>query len=319
MVDGVSYQVAYDDDGNVVESFAPPPAPRVGSSATEAVAARLKLVEQAAAPTAEADAALIYALDDAGATKVYVRTTSTDVEIGAAGGSGDMTKAVYDADEDGLVDHALRSDYVGDIGLGGLAVDTGTGQVLLFGTGVAYREIDGAISVLEDSNTAGFEQWFDDGAGSRGVSLRSFTDESRPENEKEVTVAFRMPQDWDDGDAVILVQWVGDTAVSAAAPLWCFERVWREPGRPITATLLLTSDGVNYINEGSTDPDIAAATIYTSALFISAYAGRGSTIVGRLYRHSSDAGDTYDGGKCGLLSVGFRYKADRLGRADANY
>lgn len=299
MVDGLSYEVAYDDDGNVVESYTPPPAPQVGSSLTEATAARLKLVEQAAAPTAEADAALIYALDDAGATKVYVRTTDADVEIGAAGGS---------------------STDLGTVGIGTIHVDSSTGQVSLTDGSAVWKEVQIAPTYIEgDGLCPAQEQWLTDGSGSRGLFVRKFTDEEGG-SEKELHFAFEIPYDFDSNAIEIHVHWIGDMSASACGPRWALEYAQQDMGGTFGSTSMSYSDGTNHIgSSGSVDVDVVALRHYVAVLDGPGYVGPGAVVLGRIYRDSGSRDDSYDGGACGLLSVTARYKATSLGDADATF
>lgn len=172
------------------------------------------------------------------------------------------------------------------------------------------------------ANAPTFEKWYDDAAGSsRGVYLYSF-DDAAGGSEKEVFFNMQMPHAWiQPGTSIHLhVHWVGAVDDTTASPRWALEYAWKNLGQVYADTTTI------YVNThhsgGATLANITANTHYISEFsditpdttqnFLS------SVIIGRLYRDSADAGDTYNaaGAKCGLLYIDAHVEIDTLGSRD---
>lgn len=139
--------------------------------------------------------------------KLYHLTTTGQITIGATAivfenidqgggaGSGDMTKAVYDTDEDGVVDnaeHALLADNAGHSDTADLALTADTAvdsekleghpssyfakasDLMVYATGIDFYS-DGAIITFSDASTANYT-WVKDELG-RITSLSNTTPE----------------------------------------------------------------------------------------------------------------------------------------------
>lgn len=97
MVDGLSYELAYDGDGNPVETYTPTPVPTTGAPDVNAIAARVTLAEQSADPAAEAGFGQVYALPVAGVLELFYRSAGGIVQltsggvVNAAGGATDLS------------------------------------------------------------------------------------------------------------------------------------------------------------------------------------------------------------------------------------
>lgn len=169
-------------------------------------------------------------------------------------------------------------------------------------------------------NAPAFEKWLDDAAGtSRGVYLYSF-DDAAAGSEKEVFFIMQMPHHKSTTYPAINlhVHWIGNKDDTTAAPRWGLEYAWKEPGAAYGDTVVVYSDGYNYTPAG-TDPDVT-----TSKHYISKFAtltpdttqdGASAILIGRIFRNSSDAGDTYDvaANKCGLLYIDAHYRVGSFG------
>lgn len=164
------------------------------------------------------------------------------------------------------------------------------------------------------TNAPSFEKWFDDAAGtSRGVYLYSF-DDAIAVNEKEVFFNMQMPHAW-NGTAIHLhVHWVGNSNDTSSQPRWGLEYVWQNIGNTFTDSTVVYSTSLV-----PADIDIVAGRHYISAFDVispSTYANDiSSMLIGRLFRNSSHASDTYDvgGNKCGLLYIDAHYQINSLG------
>jgi hypothetical protein len=168
------------------------------------------------------------------------------------------------------------------------------------------------------ANAPSFEKYYDDAAGtSRGVYLYSF-DDAVAGSEKEVFFNMQMPHNWDGGSIQMHVHWVGSVDDTTSAPRWGLEYAWKEIGATFGDTTIVYSDGSNYTGAG-TDANITTGIHYVSkftALVPGSTADSISSIlVGRLFRDSADAGDTYNAAtnKCGLLYIDAHYQLARVG------
>lgn len=167
------------------------------------------------------------------------------------------------------------------------------------------------------TNAPSFEQWADDsglgGTGtSRGVYLYSF-DDAIEVQEKEIFFTMQMPHSWVGTPIHLHVHWLGNADDTTAAPRWGCEYAWQDIGQVFGATNTIYTDGSNYTDVG-TDADIVAGKHYIgkfSAITPGSSADNISSIlVGRIFRNSSNAADTYDAAsnKCGLLYIDAHYE-----------
>lgn len=195
-----------------------------------------------------------------------------------------------------------------------------TGQLTFAGDAQPWDDLRiEPVARTTGANAPTFEQWFDDLAGSsRGVFLYSF-DDAAAGSEKEVFLTMQLPHSWNGGDIELHVHWTPAVGDTAACPRWGFEYVWKSPGEVFGDTQTVYSDGVNYPD---LDVDVTAGRHYIakfSGLAPDSTQDRLSSIViGRLFRNSSDAGDTYNaaGAKAGLLYIDCHYRIANLGSLD---
>jgi hypothetical protein len=170
------------------------------------------------------------------------------------------------------------------------------------------------------ANAPSFEKWKDNGSSSRGVYLYSF-DDVVAGLEKEVFFQMQLPHSWDSGAIYLHVHWIGDTADTTSAPRWGLEYTWAEVGATFSDTTIVYSDGSNYI-AGGTDADITAYRHYVSKFASITPSSSQDTIssilIGRLFRNSSSASDTYDvaNNKCGLLYIDAHFQINSIGSTD---
>jgi hypothetical protein len=175
------------------------------------------------------------------------------------------------------------------------------------------------------ANAPTFEQWADnaglgDTGASRGIYLYSF-DDALAAAEKEVFFSMQMPHAWKLGTPILMhVHWIGAVSDTTAAPRWGLEYAWKDIGETFGATeTIIYTTGENIDASGTPDPDVTAGKHYISAFGPitpgTSADGLSSILVARLFRNSSDAGDTYNaaGAKCGLLYIDAHYETDSPG------
>jgi hypothetical protein len=165
------------------------------------------------------------------------------------------------------------------------------------------------------TNAPAFEKWFDDAPGtSRGVYLYSF-DDAVEIQEKEIFFTMQMPHDWAVGTDIHLhVHWIGNVDDTSATPRWGLEYAWKDIGQVFGDTTIIYAVGQV---DGATDVTAFKHTITEfAALTPGATAdGVSSILIGRIWRNSSNAADTYDAAtnKCGLLYIDAHYERDGSG------
>lgn len=199
-----------------------------------------------------------------------------------------------------------------------------TGHLTFTGTAKPWDDLRIEPIIRETDNPTNnpvFEPWYTDGAGSRGIWLYSF-DDALLGAQKEIHFTMQMPHSWDSGPIYIHVHWVGAVDDTAAAPRWGLEYKFKGLGKGYTnPTAILYTDGNNYINTGATAN--VSANIHTISKFAAITPsaendGLSSILIGRLWRDSGVAGDTYNaaGAKCGLLYIDAHYQIARIGSTD---
>jgi hypothetical protein len=194
------------------------------------------------------------------------------------------------------------------------------GTLVMNGTATVWDDLRiEPVARATGTNTPASEAWFTDGAGSRGVPLYSF-DDADVASEKELPFTMQMPHDWAGTPIYLHIHWVGNNADTTAEPLWAVEYVWKNIGGVYGNTSTITTTGAKKNGAGTTDPDVTSNMHYISTFAaLTPTAGQqdgfSSILIGRLYRNSSSASDTYDvaGNKCGLLYIDAHYERNRLG------
>jgi hypothetical protein len=208
--------------------------------------------------------------------------------------------------------------YIGDGGTTNYSQFDATGHLTFAGTAKPWNDmLIEPVARTTGTNAPTFEKWYDDAAGtSRGVYLYSF-DDAAAGSEKEVFFNMQMSHAWDGGNVQFHVHWIGAVDDTTATPRWGLEYVWREPGGTYSDTTIVYATG-NHLSEA----DITANKHYITAF---AALSPGSTaddlssvLIGRLFRNSSNAADTYNatGAKCGLLYIDAHYQLARIGSND---
>ncbi len=196
-----------------------------------------------------------------------------------------------------------------------------TGHITFAGSAKPWQDmLIEPVARTTGANAPTFEKWFDDAGGtSRGVYLYSFDDSA---SEKEMFFNLQMSHAWDGGNIQFHVHWV--PAVSQAAiddteiaPRWGLEYCWKEPGGVFGDTAIAYA-----ATKAPADVNVVAGTHYITA-FTALSPGStaddlSSVLIGRLFRNSSDAADTYNtsGAKCGLLYIDAHYQLGRIGSND---
>jgi hypothetical protein len=167
------------------------------------------------------------------------------------------------------------------------------------------------------ANAPTFEKWYVDSAGtSRGVYLYSF-DDANVGSEKEVFFTMQMSHAWDGGNIYFHVHWVGAVDDTAATPRWGLEYTWKEPGGVFGDTTVVYATG-NHLGEANITADKHYITQFTALSPGSTADDLSSVLIGRLFRDSANAADTYNatGAKVGLLYIDAHYQMARIGSND---
>jgi hypothetical protein len=189
-----------------------------------------------------------------------------------------------------------------------------TGHQTMAGTAQPWEDlrVEPTIKATGTGNPPSLVKYFDDVAGtSVGVYLYEFAAEGAAGNEDEVWFNMQMPHAWNGGDVDIHVHWVPNSSEDPAAVIWGLEYTWTDIGQVYPDTLIVQSTSIY--------PVVTALVIDTH--YLSAFTditpsatqdGLSSILSCRLFRNSSDAGDTYTG-DCGLLYVDAHYQLNSVG------
>lgn len=175
--------------------------------------------------------------------------------------------------------------------------------------------IEPSVRQAAGTGVPSFEKWYDNAAGtSRGVFLYSFTKENTG-NQKEVFFTMQTPHAWDGDDISMHVHWTPAATEDSTEVIWGLEYCWKDIGEIFGDTDIIYSSGV-------LTPD--DANITAGRHYISEFAdltpgttadGLSSILIGRIFRYSGDASDTYTN-KVGLLYIDAHYKLNSLGSTD---
>lgn len=204
---------------------------------------------------------------------------------------------------------------IGDIGGGNYTEIENDGTLEFVGTAMVWDDLRiEPVARTTGSNAPAFEKWFDDVAGtSRGVDLYSF-DDAPAGSEKEIFFTMQMPHGWAGTDIHVHVHWVGAVDDTTAEPRWGLEYNWSDIGAVFGDTTIVYA-GAKY----PTDANVTTSKHYLSEFSAIApgasAAGLSSVLIGRLFRDSANAGDTYNatGAKCGLLYIDAHYEINTIG------
>lgn len=193
-----------------------------------------------------------------------------------------------------------------------------------FNDGAMFDVISSNITAWDDlriepvartsgTNSPAFEQWFTNGAGSRGVYLYSF-DDAVVASEKELHFTQQMPHSWAGTGIYIHVHWIGNLKQDTAAPRWGLEYTWADINTVFGNTGIIYATGMVGGDVNITDfkhyvTSFAVQNPTASQNDIS------SVLIGRIFRNSSNAADTYTtaGNKCGLLYIDTHYEINSIG------
>ena len=172
------------------------------------------------------------------------------------------------------------------------------------------------------ANAPSFEKYYDDAPGtSRGVYLYSF-DDAAGGSEKEIFFTMQMPHAWKEGTPIRLhVHWVGAVSDTTADPRWGLEYTFKNLGDTFADTTIVYSAGTHFpgSEDGTPDPDVTAGRHYLTPVVTiipdSTNNLLSSILIGRLFRNSANAADTYNavGAKVGLIYIDAHYETDSPG------
>ena len=207
---------------------------------------------------------------------------------------------------------------LGDGGTTNYSAFDATGHLTFAGTAKPWNDIlIEPVARTTGSNAPTFEKWYDDAAGtSRGVYLYSF-DDAAGGSEKEVFFNLQMSHAWDGGNIQFHVHWIGAVADTTATPRWGLEYAWKEPGGTYGDTTIVYGTG-NHLLEADITANKHYITLFTAIAPGSTADDLSSVLIGRLFRDSANAADTYNatGAKCGLLYMDAHYQLARIGSND---
>jgi len=186
-----------------------------------------------------------------------------------------------------------------------------TGTLKLYGSATTWNDLR-IEPVARNTGTyaPAFEKYIDNGSSSHGIYLYSF-DDALVSAEKEVFFTMQMPHDWAQTAITIHVHFIPYTTVASSAVRWGLEYNWANPNTVFPATTIVYTSTTT-----SGDTTLTQYKHYksefTSITPSASQNGLSSILMGRLFRNSSDAGDTYTD-KVGLLYIDAHYEINDMG------
>jgi hypothetical protein len=206
----------------------------------------------------------------------------------------------------------------GDLSTNYIAIGT-DGDVKLLGTSRAWEDLRiEPIARTTGNNAPTFEKWIDDvNHTTRGVYLYSF-DDAASGSEKEIHFTMQIPHNAVVGGILrIHVHWIGAVNDTTSTPRWGLEYTFAEPSSVFGSSQIIYAEG-----NTESDPDTTVLHHYITQFADitpdSTQDGLSAILIGRLFRNSANAKDTYNanGAKCGLLYIDAHYQVDSFGSND---
>jgi hypothetical protein len=185
------------------------------------------------------------------------------------------------------------------------------GTIKLHGAATTWDDLRiEPIARTTGTNTPSFEKYFDNGSSSRGVYLYSF-DDAIESSEKEVFFTMQMPHSWAQTAIVIHVHWIPYAAGSSQAVRWGLEYTWANVNSTYGNTTIVYT-ATNTAGDTSLVQNKHYRSEFDSITPTSSQNGMSSILIGRLFRNSSNAADTFTN-KAGLLYIDAHYEINDLG------
>lgn len=200
-----------------------------------------------------------------------------------------------------------------------IQIDTDTGEIALAGEATAWDDlrVEPTVRAAAGAGVPSFEKYFDDIAGtSKGVYLYSFTDEAVAGNEKEIFFTMQMPHSWKVGtDIIFHVHFVPSATVNSSDIIWGLEYTWKAIGEVFGDTVIVYSSTTLMPDDANITVGKHYIAEFSDLTPGSTASGLSSILIGRLFRNSSAAGDTYTN-KVGLLYMDAHFQVDSFGSFD---
>jgi len=126
---------------------------------------------------------------------------------------------------------------------------------------------------------------------------------------------MQMPHAWNSGPISMHIHWVPAATENATEVIWGMEYCWKDIGSVFGDTAIVYSSGTLIPD----DANITAGKHYISEFADltpgSTADGLSSILIGRIFRFSGDASDSYTD-KVGLLYIDAHYQINSLGSTD---
>lgn len=169
----------------------------------------------------------------------------------------------------------------------GIAAD---GTVSLVGTATIWDDVRiEPTARTTGTNAPSFEQYFTNGAGSRGVYLYSF-DDAAANAEKEIYFTLQLPHAWAQTAIHLHCHFIPAVTVNSSAVRWGLEYTWANPDTVFGNTAIVYES----VAEGAPANMIANTHYITEFAALTPTAAQNnfsSVLIGRLFRNSSHAAE----------------------------
>jgi hypothetical protein len=185
------------------------------------------------------------------------------------------------------------------------------GTLVMTGDATVYDDLRvEPVTRGASANLPAFAQWFTNGSGSSGVYLYNFTNVVVAQ-EKEIFFTMQMPHSWDGSAISMHVHWLPSAAEASAAVRWGLEYNWAEIGANFGNTTIVYS-AAKLPNDTNLVQYRHYVTDFDDLTPSADQNGISSVLIGRIFRNSSNAADTFTG-TAGLLYIDAHFKINTLG------
>lgn len=189
-----------------------------------------------------------------------------------------------------------------------------TGELTLSGTGTVFDDLRIEPTVrVTGTRSPSFTQILTV-SGSQGIYLYTF-DNALAVAEKEIMFNVQMPHSWKVGSAIgAHVHWMPTTAENNAAVRWGLEYRMASIGETFINPAILYSS-TNTAGDVNLVQYKHYITPFSHILPQNYESDISAILLGRIFRNSSHADDTFTG-EVGILSIDIHYEIDTMGSRD---
>ena len=126
---------------------------------------------------------------------------------------------------------------------------------------------------------------------------------------------MQMPHAWNGGAISMHIHWIPFATENNTDLIWGLEYTWKSIGQVFGNTSITTSSTTLYPNDANITVNKHYISEFTDIVPDTTNNGLSTILIGRVFRNSSNASDTYTN-KAGLLYIDAHYQLNSLGSTD---